>query len=272
MTMMYTPLNDGKTVADRIRSDNPRSVLLLFFHGLGDLIMFMEPLARLRAEFPHVKIDVGCQKGMSYETFCEGVTLVKNSDPSENAIMRSYDFVATIHFPMNEPRTDITKGQLCCVKELGIEPTCEYPKIKKYPSRLCSIHYHSTCMPSLSIQRTPAEMIWNEVLRMGWIPIETHFQHRFNNPVNTKYDFVDATVRRCKPDVGTLISLIQSSGAFIGCVSGPFHVATAVLPPERIMLLETDFSKDCFSRKPIRTVNAKNYDGGVVSKWLSELE
>lgn len=41
-------------------------------------------------------------------------------------------------------------------------------------------------------------------------------------------DFADATVRGCQPRISALTGLLQQCGAFIGCNSGPYRLASAI--------------------------------------------
>ena len=78
------------------------------------------------------------------------------------------------------------------------------------------------------------------------------------------FDFIFSTTRGCKPKVSTLAGLIKNSAAFIGVVSGNFHVALSVLPPERIMLLEKDFTAPMFTKLPIARCDIKHYKKDTV--------
>jgi hypothetical protein len=176
-----------------------------------------------------------------------------------------------IHFPV-ETDPNLTKAELCCREELGIPLLTNYKNIKKrYDSKLCAVHFNLTCLPDLvTPDKDVAERIWNEVLKAGWIPIEVHFQHIYHNPVNTKFDFVDCTVRRCRPKIATLLGLIQRCGAFIGVVSGPFHCAMATMSHNRIAYLEKEIPVNRFTHEPIKTFNLKDYQGGV-DTWLNSI-
>ena len=113
-------------------------------------------------------------------------------------------------------------------------------------------------------------MIWEDIVSAGWCPLEIQFEHYFHNPLNSKFDFVDSSVRNCKPDLAVLFGLIQKSGIFIGGTSGPFHVALSCLPPERVVYLERDFPKDRYTYLPIKTVKLNSYNHEI-KKWLNML-
>jgi hypothetical protein len=52
----------------------------------------------------------------------------------------------------------------------------------------------------------------------GFVPLETHFEHVFHNPVN-QFDS-SMRLRGCRAEVSSLVGLLQNCGAFVGVVSG----------------------------------------------------
>lgn len=232
--------------------------------------MFMEPYRALRARFPEVHFDLGIVKGIGQEDLDPafiGFTTDRDLDKLD------YDIVAKIHFPMSEGQEQYTKGEFCAIHELGIEPVSGHSiGACAAPNRLVSVHFNITCLPaSCNPDEETARKIWDEILEAGFIPIESHFEHTFHNPVNKKFDFVDATVRRCKARITTLSGLLKNSGAFIGVVSGNFHTALCVLPSTKILLLEKDFTAPMFTKLPVGRCSIKPYVEGSISKWLTTL-
>ena len=52
----------GNKVTDYFRKERPRKVCLVFWHGLGDLVMFITTFYKLRRLFPDTTIDIALQK------------------------------------------------------------------------------------------------------------------------------------------------------------------------------------------------------------------
>ena len=235
--------------------------------------MFLNPYDKLREALPDVHFDLAVQKGLGFDEVVPDALFITGDDMNKLA-EKDYDLVAKVHFPMSEGQTEYTKGEWCCIHELGIAPTNGHKSLIKAPQRLCGVHFHITCLPdAANPSKETAEAIWNEILEAGWIPIETHFEHVFHNPVNKKFDFIDCTVRRAHARVSTLVGLMQSLGAFIGVVSGNFHVALATISPERILFLEKHFNLECFTHLPIAraAITNGNYKKGTVKQWLDSL-
>ena len=264
--MIIEPLRQERKMSSYLE-EKPRRVLIVFWHGVGDVVQFMGIFHYLKLKYTATHFDIGFQRGLDEETFYPGAVLLDNLDNIEEG----YDFTFLIHFPVEVE--GLTKSELCCIEELGILPMSGYKKIwTQFESRLCAVHFNLTCLPDLVVpEREVAERIWNDILAAGWIPIEVHFQHIYHNPVNEKFDFVDCTVRRCVPRIATLLGLIQRCGAFIGVVSGPFHCAMATLPHDRIAYLEKEIPVRRFTYEPIKTFNVKDYQGGI-TEWLKTAE
>jgi hypothetical protein len=263
------PLREDKKLKYYLDTGEYKKVGIFFGHGIGDCVMFMVILDRLKEMYSDISFKMILQKGLDEETIypdCLFGSSLKEIEESNYDL----DLVATVHFPVEVP--GMTKSEQCCIEEIGIEPISEYKLLPKFPSKLCAVHFNLTCLPELANpDRDIAEMIWNDILEAGWIPIETHFEHVFHNPVNEKFDFVDCTVRRCTPKISTLVGLIQQCGAFVGVVSGNFHVAMATLPHERIAFLEKEIPVARFTNEPIQSFNIKDYQKGSITLWLNDM-
>jgi hypothetical protein len=269
------PLKDGVLLTKRLEDVRPSKVLLIFWHGVGDLVMFLEPFRAVRRLYPWAHFVIGIPKGLTHEEMLPDdipYHLLTAEEVNDTTEILPYDLIAKITFPMSEGQIELTKGEFCCVHELGIPPVCGHGRLDAGVNRLVAVHFQITCLPeSCNPDRDTAERVWNDILEAGYIPIECHFQHIFHNPVNQKFDFVDSTVRRCRPRVSSLVGLLRACHAFVGVVSGPFHVALSVLPPERVFLLEKDFKKECFTKLKIGSADLRNYQNEV-NRWIAGVE
>jgi len=246
-------------------------VLLAFFHGVGDCVMFKVVFEHLKKVYPDIHFDIGLCKGLDQEfIFPEAKILMP--DWRENFAELGYDIVMSCNFPMNEGQDVLTKSEWCCEKELGIPPVWGHRPMQPGSNRLIGIHYNITCLPeACNPSKEIAEKIWNEVLASSYIPIETHFKHVFHNPANVKFDFVDCHVRRVQPRISLLAGLLESCYACICVVSGNFHMAVSIKDHKRICLLEKDFKLGSFTKLPIHTIDIKNYQDGSISEWLQSI-
>jgi len=257
----------GKKVVDYLLLEKPKKVCLIFWHGLGDVIMFLSPLSELRALFPGTQIDIALQDGVGQEElFPEGLLITTPNEPIDG-----YDYTFQIHFPMSEHLNGAyTKQGWCCIQELGIDPVDDYTELPNYKSKLVACHFQATALPDpVNPSEETAEQIWNEILEAGFIPIEAFFQHKYYNPVNAKFGFVDCTIRRAKPSITSLIGLYQHCAASISVSSGNFHISMAIMPERTLYLEKKKFLVKCYTKQDIATVDINNYEKGKVKEWLN---
>jgi hypothetical protein len=269
--------NSDKKLADYIKELNPKRILLPFGHGLGDNIMFLNVLDKLAELYPDIEFTLALQKGLGFEELEPDIIgnnkkVVYSSDLSYKEHNPEYDIIADIDFPMTEGHTEYTKAEGCCLNELGIESVCGHKRITCGQSKLVGVMFNITCLPDSANTPEPiAQKIWNEILESNNIPLETCQQHVFFNPINKKYSFVDRDIRNIPARVSTLAGVIQNCKAYITCVTGNFHLALSILPPERICLLERDFLAPSFTKLDIKRVNVNDYQDGVIRDWLATL-
>ena len=268
------PLHEDKKLVDHL-DGSVTKVLIFAWHGLGDIIMLQAPLNKLRFMYPQVQFDLALALGLGQEDICKDALLVTGDEASDFSSERfaEYDLVCKIHMPMNEGQIEFTKGEWSCKHEIGIDPVSGHREPDVIKNRLVGCHFQITCLPdSANVPYDVAKQVWEEIKQAGFIPIETLMKHVFHNPVNEKYDFIDRDVRDVLPKVSTLAGLIKSCGAFICGVSGNFHVAMSVLPPERIMLLEKDFLAPSFTKETIGRIDVKDYIEGSIYTWLRKID
>jgi len=222
--------------------------------------MFIPLLDKLRELYLDCQIDLYVESGQ--EEIWESV---------EDKDAQGYDEVFSLNFPMAEG-SDLTKPGKCCVDELGLKPITNVAKLPDKPSPLVCLHFHGTALPgSVGCPEEVAAQIWQEVTDFGKVCIESHFLHMFHNPVNTKFGFIDNSVRRYRANLSNLIGLIQHSWAFIGVASGPLVVALSVMP-ERTLYLEKHHKLECYSELAVPSINVSNYEPGSVTRWLDKIE
>jgi len=277
--------NGSKKLVNYIEECKPKKICLVFGHGLGDTCMFLTVFDKLASLYPDIEFTLALQKGLGFEEleqdivsalyrFAGNKKVIYSGDLSYNDPNLPYDIIADIDFPMTEGHTNYTKGEGCCKNELGIELTAGHKELTCGKNRLVAVHFNITCLPdSCNPNRDTAEKIWDDILSAGFIPIESHFQHVFHNPVNQKFDFVDCTVRRVQPRISTLVGLLESCCAFVGVVSGNLHTALSVMPHDRIFFLDKDFHLASFVKDSdkIAQANLRAYKGEV-KLWLENLK
>jgi len=278
MTQIVEPWKDeqNRKLVDFITPE-VKKVLIFFWHGLGDAIMFQEPLAALREQYPGVSFDITVEAGLGQEDVFPGAVLLSLEEAGEfnqghvPERFQEYDLIAKINMPMSEGQDDYTKAEWCCLTELGIEPVCGHPFLANI-ARLVGVHFHLTALPeSGNIPYDVAKQIWGEIVEAGFTPIELLMEHKWHNPANEKYDFVDRHIRDWPAEIPVLANLLMLCYAYVGSLGGNFHLALSVKSPKHIMALERDFTAPMYTKEPVKRVNIKEYKDGTVREWLKRL-
>lgn len=244
-----------------------RRVLIVFRHGVGDLVMFLSPLQLMQRLYPQVHFDLALAEGLDQQAIYPAAILLDGNWKQRIGAM-DYDIVFICHFPMEDSRRlSTTKAELCCEKELGIKPTNGHLGLTA--KKLVGVHFQATSVPGLAnANQEVAGRVWNDIVDAGFVPVETHFEHVFHNPVNTRFDFADNHVRTWTPRLSTLMALLGACEAFVGVVSGNFHLALSILGSRRVLLLENELKASQLTKDRIATASLKNYRGEVRS-WLT---
>ena len=261
---------EGKKVADYLRQDKPSKVCIVFWHGLGDLVMFIEPFNKLKSLFPDVQIDLALQDGTGQEVIAHDAKLIKNA----NIHIEEYVYTFQIHFPMAEHLNGLwTKAEYCCMEELGIEPVCTYPKFpKNISSPFVACHFQATAMPTACNPSTEVvEKIWNEVIEAGYIPVESFFKHCYSNPVNKKFDCINRDVRDIPARLDKLIMMLSNCHASICVASGNLPLSIALMP-QRTLYLKKAYTIKTYAKAPISEIDVNDYQDGAVRKWLESMD
>jgi hypothetical protein len=267
-------LETQQNIISYIEEHDPKRVLLLFLHGLGDFLGFRGVYKYLAEEYPDVEFVYGLDHAMGYEKFLLDYEKYDLIDRSEE-IVGDYDFVFGIQYTQKR-EGEMCKAENCMLEEVGSfdplpRPHQEIPVMRP---RLVTVHFFSTWGPSafgMVGREETAHKIWDEIIKAGLIPMETHFEHKYSNPENQNFEWMNAHVRGVQCSADNLLSLIQASHAFIGVISGNIHAALSCLPREKVMALTTYMPSRALG-EDVPFINIDNYEEGSVFKWLKGLD
>jgi len=241
--------------------------LIVFYHGLGDLLMFYPLFTYLKSLCPDIQFDLGLEGGCGFHEYFGAIPFPTVHDWAS----LDYDYVFILKFPMSEGNGH-TKAEYCCMEELGIDPL---PTSHPHPlpvtyNPLVAVHFQGTCLPG---QTNPSEevarQIWEEIKSCGYIPIEVHFQHVYHNPTNARWDWVTRGVRDVDPQISKLTGLLSNCAAFVGVASGPFVVALGIMP-NKCFYLQKHHKLSTYTTLDIPTANVDDYQGEV-KEWLRDV-
>ena len=267
-------LETQQNIISYIEEHNPKRVLLLFLHGLGDFLGFRGVYKYLVEEYPDIEFVYGLDRAMGYEKFLLDYEKYDLIDRAKE-IVGDYDFVFSIQYTQNR-EGEMCKAENCMLEEVGsFDPlTKPHQEIPIMRPRLVTVHFFSTWGPSafgMVGREETAHKIWSEIIKAGLIPMETHFEHKYSNPENQNFEWMNAHVRGVQCNADNLLSLLQASHAFIGVISGNIHAALSCLPREKVMALTTYMPSRALG-EDVPFINIDNYEEGSVFKWLKELD
>ena len=248
-----------------IRKNQDKTFVLLFPHGLGDVIMWYPFFEKLKAMFPNTRIDLELKeqnKESGYVTF----------DPNFD-----YDYKILIHYWTSDNRYPLTKNQLCNELEMGMDEPVELftTHVKRFGSPIVSLGFTSGSSPeSYGCPKDIAKRIYDGVLDAGFIPMAIEFKSEPTMVIPRDYStFIKNSTRECAVKMRSTIGLIQRSHAFIGVTSGPMWVALACLGPDRCMCLDAR-RDECWKVVPLDKMRfTYQYDvtKESVSQWLKNI-
>lgn len=253
---------ERQTLRDLLETGKYKTVLLQFYHGLGDAIdFFNNVLPVLEFTFPKVKFAVATHLGQ------EAIFGEVDTDESH------YDLAVRVKFPCSEwEATPETKAEKCLRVEMGLpQRQLDHYLGRIYPSPLIGTHFFSTSSPGLSAPEELAQAVWRAISARGLIPIDTHFVHEGAVHKLTPYSWQNRHVADIEPTPQKLFGLLRSLGGFAGVSSGNFWAALCQLEPEKILYLETEFPATKLTRLPVHSVKSPD-DIDAINDWLDDCE
>lgn len=237
-----------------------KTVLLVFRHGLGDLLMFLPGFDNLVSQHKETEFTIDVEKGMGYEE--THPSCVVEPDRSKFDIVMNVDDLQN-HEEFKGPFIDTVgpKGRHC--------PRVGHHQLPKVESPIVGVHFHSTCCNNwIGAPEETARKVWEDIIRAGKIPVETHMVHKYGNW--KKFDWEDG-IYKARASVKNLSGILQRCFAFVGVVSGNFHVALGCLPYDRIMCLQRGERVEGVSRVNLARCDVMNYKEEVYN-WLMKIQ
>jgi len=255
--------------------------LLVFHHGLGDLLMFL-PLYEHLQKIGNYQLAL--QEGCNFTPLAPGSIETPTGSVDYNKFCKEKGFSSykIVQYLMSEG-TGKTKSQLCAEIEFGIYDFSisltafrENPKHRK----VIGINFFGTCLPNqTNPDEATAKRIWAEIKEAGYVPLEIYFEHTWHNPSNEKYEWIDNSIRGAEANIYSLKTILQGCIGFIGVASGPWVAAMKYCQKtENVFCLTREYSPlDYFYNEgigPINTINSidiNSYIPGSVKKCISML-
>lgn len=246
----------------------PARVNLVFYHGIGDCIMFLPTAKRLMILYPSISFNILTLTGQEKLFKYFGIPAESLKGDIVDGIVNDV-LTKTIRFDMSSP--PVTKNEHCCLEEIGIENVPEpLQKLRTNNSKLVGFSFQNTCLPGYA---NPSEeycrQLWNITKDAGFLPIEIHFLHQYANPVNKRYQFVDLSTREMACSIENLLLTISACRKFIGVSSGPYFCAVQLLGYNNVCFLEKDSRLVEAYRSSLPKIRVKHDDPSTLLEFLT---
>lgn len=240
-------------------------ILILYPHGLGDVLMFYPYFKKFKSLYPNCVIDIKVNE------------LIKSMFPpvmNEN----DYDYVVWIPAYFNEVEKNclMTKPECNAVLDLGIEyqKELQYTECIEASGNIVGFSFFNSFHPKeINCPYEIAKKLWKIVEDNGLIAIDLFVpkEKSASKPLNQKYDFVDWSMRTKGIGIQKMIGLMGSLAGMASVATGNFHFGMTVYP-DRVLYIEKDFSYKKFTNKEILCLNVKKPDYGIVNEWINRIK
>lgn len=198
-----------------LNSYSPGKVLMIFDHGLGDLIEFMNIFVTLKKDFPKWDFYIGHHPSLDYEYLSDKIYKIKEINPNyvipyqksvvqitddvfnrydKDDLEKTFKIVCAIHFkdyrhPVlsnNSIVINRSKNDICKVLEIGydenkvLEKYVSPFKLQLNNSNSKRVMFHvggHTDKSTKNPSESDMELIWNEIIKAGYEPFDVHMNH-----------------------------------------------------------------------------------------------
>ncbi len=254
-------------IYEEARACSSGRFLLIFPHGLGDLINFLPIVRDLRAKLPHLQFHVGTKSDYS----ALGDYFYK---PSALKQLQEFKKIFLLHYS-EPPLESWSKPDFCNEVEVGL-PDFQWRPLSlertNAPAGLVGVHFFGTSRQdrkSLSVHQ--ADTIWAEIEEAGFVPFEVH-NSRFNPRGCIGHDFVRTnSLRQENPTLERMIAKISECRYFVGIESGPFYLAGSILGFQNCLGIQLHSRFQTYAPVETAVIDATTYRPGAVKQALQGL-
>lgn len=270
----------NKKIYQYLKEGGGGKVLLIFNHGIGDLINFLSSYEKLKKLFPNYIFKLGTPNYRKNQCLHPDIIILGDEYRS---MIRYYKYIFRIGYP--EPtiihrEKKIRKPYLCNIEELGI-PNFVWEPFKynngfaiNKNSKIVGIHFTGNSNPkNKNISFEKIEKIWGEIEGLGFIPFEIHMDS--SNIIDRSFpSFVNKynSLRFVSPDLQIMMDKIKECRYFFGVDSGPLYLSCSILGVENCIFLEHMMNIDWYFPYPIKRIDTKKYTFGDVRRIIQSLQ
>ena len=273
-------------IIDKLKRAN--KPLLIFCHGLGDLVLFLPVYYELQKQLGR-KIDLASPERRQLHLIESSIIPIGENDTE---LRSKYDYIYKVQYPDSknsliptEYNDDPPKPYLCALYELGMRSFLWKPIKKENPFTKDTkrIGFHFFGHTSFNTKFCPnkvACVMWEETIKAGYEPFEIHmrpqyFTEMFPDKDATDYFHYatkDNSLRFEEPDLSRMVQEVCKCRFFFGVDSGPLYLSSMYLGMDKIVGLQNMKYISHFLPTPIQNISVKDFDKDKFLRLLRLLE
>jgi len=274
----------NKKLVEYLKPYQGGKILLLFQHGLGDLILFMPLVKELKKNFSRITFKIGHDLKRDF-SFIGDLSFPIDGTGDFRKILRLFTYVFNVEYPepdMNKSRVTIMKPYLCNEREIGLnnfiwEPYKLEVPLKNEDSNIIGCHFFGN---TNARHKNPTDAcvirIWKEVEKAGYIPYEIHMLHHFikdsNQQLGNNLFQKGESLRFEEPSIRKMIEKISECKYFIGVDSGPLYLAGSILGFDKVIGVQKYLEINRYLPIEISKVDIRYYKPNSIVKAIQILE
>jgi hypothetical protein len=287
---------------------SPGKVLLIFDHGIGDIVEFLDLYVTLKEAYPKWTFNIGHHPSLDYTNLHPDI--IKISDLNKEFVIpygssivqgvdnvffrynmkelsKKYKIIANIRYcdfrhPSTKPDQIInrSKNEMCAFVEIGWDNV----KLKTHTfnfdldnkdSKQVVYHFAGHTDKSIKIPNENIQAaIWKEIVDAGYQPFDVHINSS-SNIVFSKVplpSFIDEkySIRNKPMHPDLLLDVVKKSKYCVGVLSGPLHLCNRVYGSENCFGVQGQFkiSNYISSPTPMDHIDIATYIPGKIYQWL----
>jgi hypothetical protein len=282
---LISSVHHRKKLVELLDGDrNGGRILLIFNHGLGDLINFLP----LYDEFKHLyggkwRIELGGANERGFQYIIPEYRGMGNDNLRD--LYRLYKHIVRLSYPepdSQQKQSGIAKPYICNQMEIGIRDYEWKPwKNPNYAplnsdSKRIGVHFFGNSNEGIkNPTKEDANQIWDEIKETGYEPFEIHQVHSFTFDKNLWHpSFIkeNETLRYKKPNLGIMSQEIQKCKYFIGVDSGPLYLAGSILGFDNCIGIERYLNIAWYCPAVTNRVDIIYYKKGTIKSAIRKLD
>lgn len=285
MMKIFQNCFDNKVVDVLNDMNSGGKAVLLFNHGLGDLVLFLPLFEELRNRFENGlgkhnwDLYIGCNPERNFKQLYDKCVIMNGP---YGKYEDQFDIIFNIIYP-EPPRNDselsnfkgkfyvpnietISKPYLCNYLEIGLENFEWKPykfnyDFKNKHSKLIGTHFFGhTSIQNKNADYFTAKRIWNQLILAGYEPFEIQMLPLdiLEDTETPSFITKENSIRFEYPNLKIMINKILECKCFLGVDSGPIYLAGSLLGFDKVLGLQR---KREFKKVLPQKINILDIDG-----------